>query len=120
MILGRREACAGDQSSTHTTVEASDDTNADELAQAAGDEVAGGASSCKGKKRERAAGGGQTGGDNESRSEANDATAIAVEQAPLSGIPTATPAQVANKRHKSTASTSNIHPSRGCPYRRES
>ena len=118
MILGRREACAGDQSSTHTTVEASDDTTADERAQAAGDEAAGGASSGKGKKRERAAGGWQTGGDNESRSEANDATAT--EQAPLSGIPTATPAQVANKRHKSTASTSNIHPSRGCPYRRES
>ena len=95
----------------YTIVKASDDTNADERAQAAGDEVAGGASSGKGKKRGRAAGGGQTGGDNETRSATKDATATAVEQAPLSGIPTATPAQVTNKRHKSTASTSDIDPS---------
>ena len=47
----------------------------------------------------------------EIRSVTKDATATAVEQAPLSGIPTATPAQVTNKRHKSTASTSDIDPS---------
>ena len=82
------------------------------------DEVARGATSGNGKKREREAGCGQTGGDNETRSETNDATAMhtAVEQAPVSGIPTATPAQVTNKRHKSAASTSDIDPSSGCPY----
>ena len=52
---------------------------------------------------ERAAGGGQTGGNDETTSATNDATATAVEQTPLSGMPTATPAQVTNKRHKSTA-----------------
>ena len=64
-----------------------------------------------GKKREREAGGGQTGRDNETRSETNDATAMTVAKAPASGIPTATPAQVTNKRHKTTASTPSIEPS---------
>ena len=87
----------------------------DERAQAGGDEVrvevAGGAGRGTGKKRERAAGGGQTGGDNETRSVTKDATATVLEHAPLAGIPTVTPAQVMNKRHKSTASTSDIVPS---------
>ena len=71
----------------------SDDANAGERAQAAGDNVAGGASGGNGKKREREAGCGQTSRDNETRSETNDATAMAVAQAPVSGIPPATPAQ---------------------------
>ena len=50
-------------------------------------------------------------GDNKTRSVTKDATATAVEQEPLSGIWTAAPAQVTNKLHKSTASTSGIVPS---------
>ena len=49
--------------------------------QAEGDGEAGGASGGNGKKREREAGGGQTGGDNETRSETNDVTAMVVAQA---------------------------------------
>ena len=109
MVTAARRKC--EQRSTRTTLEASDDTNVDEQAQAGGDEVAGGVSSGTGKKRERAAGGGQTGWDNETRSVTKDATATVVEHAPLAGIPTVTPAQVMNKRHKSTASTSDIVPS---------
>ena len=81
----------------------SDDANAGERAQAAGDDVAGGASGGNGTKRECEADGGQTGGDNETRSETNDATAMTVAQAPASDIPTVMPAQVTNKRHKTTA-----------------
>ena len=98
--MDTRPVETGDQHSTHTTGETSDDANAGERAQAAGDDVAGGARGGNGKKREREAGGGQTGGDNETRSETNDATAMTVAQTPASDIPTATPAQVTNKRHK--------------------
>ena len=96
---------AGDHCSTHTALEASGNTSADGQVRAEGGEVALGAST--GKKRERAAGGGQTGGDNETRSVTKDATATAIEQTPLSGIPAVTPAQVMNKRHKSTKSTAS-------------
>ena len=54
---------------------------------------------------------GQTGRDNETRSETNDATAKTVEQARKSSTPTATPAQVTSKRHKTTASTPSIETS---------
>ena len=73
--------------------------------------IAGGASGGNDKKREREAGGGQTGRNNETRSETNDATAMTVEQAPESSTPTATPAQVTSKRHKTTASTPSIETS---------
>ena len=110
-VPGTRPAEAGDQGNTHTTGKTSDDASAGAQAQAAGDEVAGGASSGNGKKREREAGCGQTYGDNETRSETNDATAMTVEQAPESSTPTATPAQVTSKRHKTTASTPSIETS---------
>ena len=61
-----------------------------------------------GKKREREAGGEETGRDNETRSATNDATATAVEQTPLPSIPAVMSAQVTNKRHKSTASAADI------------
>ena len=88
------------QHSTHTTGEAGGGSNAGEQEQAVGGGAAGGESGGNGRKREREAGGGQTGRDDETRSETNDATAMTVAQAPASGIPTATPAQVTNKRHK--------------------
>ena len=80
-------------------------------AQAEGDGEAGGASGGNVKKREREAGGGQTGRDNETRSGTNDATAKTVAQTPESSTPTATPAQVTSKRHKTTASTPSIETS---------
>ena len=79
----------GDQDSAHITGETSDGADAGGRAQAeGGDGEAGGASGGNGKKREREAGGGQTGRDNETRSETNDATAKTVAQAPESSTPT--------------------------------
>ena len=106
-----RPSVTGDQDSVHITGETSDGADAGGRAQAEGDGEAGGASGGNGKKREREAGGGQTGRDNETRSETNDATAKTVAQAPESSTPTATPAQVTSKRHKTTASTPSIETS---------
>ena len=104
----RRPAEAGAQSRTHTTAEASDDTHAGELARAGGDCAAAGASRGTDKKCTREAGSEQAGGGDEARSETNDATATVVEQTPLLRIPAGTPAHVTNKRHKSTASVTDI------------
>ena len=96
------------QHSEHITGETRDDAGAGGQAQAEGGGIAGGASGRNGKKREREAGGGQTGRDNETQSETNDATAKTVAQTPESSTPTATPAQATSKRHKTTASTLSI------------
>ena len=93
-------SATGDQNSAHITGETSDGADAGGRAQAEGDGEAGGASGGNGKKREREAGRGQTGRDNETRSGTNDTTAKTVAQAPESSTPTATPAKVTNKRHK--------------------
>ena len=85
------------QHSEHITGETRDDVGAGGQAQAAGGGIAGGASGGNGKKREREAGGGQTGRDNETRSETNDATAKTVAQTPESSTPTVTPALVTSK-----------------------
>ena len=77
-------------------------------AQAGGDSVAEGASGGNGTKRERETGGGQIGGDDEARSETNDAIAKTVAQTPESSIPTVTSVQVTSKRHKTTARTPSI------------
>ena len=107
-VQGMLPAEAGDQGNTHTTGKTSDDASAGAQAQAAGDEVAGGASGDNGKKRVREAGDGQTGREYTTRSGTNDATAESVIQAPESSTPTATPAQATSKRHKTTASTLSV------------
>ena len=96
------------RSRTHTTVEVREDTHAGEQARAGGSGEAAVASGDTGKKRTREAGSEQTGWGNEARSETNDATATAVEQTPSLRNPAGTPAHVTNKRHRSTASTTDI------------
>ena len=98
----------GDQRSTHTTGGTSDDAGAGGRARAGGDGVAGGAGGGNGTKREREAGGGQIGGDDEARSETKAATAKTVAQTPESSIPTVTSVQATSKRHKTTARTPSI------------
>ena len=50
----------------------------------------------------------KTSWDNKTRSVTKDAIATAVEQTPLLSISAGMPAQVTNKRHKSTASATDI------------